>query len=242
MDRWKRTRRIQFKGEINLVTDADRQSEETIVSLLRSRFPDHQILAEEGSTGGNSGRYRWIIDPLDGTTNYAHGYPHFAVSIALEQAGTVTLGVVYDPILKELFLAQRGKGATLNGRPLAVSSVDQLIHALVCTGFPYDRSQFSATLRRWEYFVRRAQGVRRDGSAALDLCYVGAGHFDAFWEDHLSPWDAAAAALIVQEAGGQVTDFQGHAPNIYRGDLVATNGLLHSAMLEGLDRSEIAPE
>ncbi len=237
LDRWKTSRQIQFKGDINLVTDADRRSEEAIVSVLRSRFPHHQILAEEGSTGGNSDSYRWIIDPLDGTTNYAHGYPHFAVSIALERGGTVILGVVYDPILDELFLARAGEGATLNGQPLRVSNVDQLLRALICTGFPYDRTLFTNTLRRWDYFVRRAQGVRRDGSAALDICYVAAGRFDAFWEDNLFPWDAAAAVLMVQEAGGLVTGFDGGSPDVYRGDIVASNGLIHEAMLLGVRRN-----
>lgn len=241
LDRWKMARRIQFKGDINLVTDADRRSEDVIVSLLRSRFPDHQILAEEGSSGGASPRFRWIIDPLDGTTNYAHGYPHFAVSVALERAGSVILGAVYDPVLDELFLARAGEGATLNGQPLGVSSIDQLLRGLLCTGFPYDRRLFPASLRQWQYFVRRAQGVRRDGSAALDLCYVAAGRFDGFWEDHLFPWDAAAAVLIVREAGGVVTDFRGREPDIYRGDIVATNGHLHAAMLEGLARTALTP-
>ncbi|MGE5619088.1 MAG: inositol monophosphatase family protein [Sphingomonadaceae bacterium] len=233
-DRWRLARQIQYKGEINLVTDADRQAEEAIVSLLRSRFPDHQILAEEGSTGGDSHSHRWIIDPLDGTTNYAHGYPHFAVSIALERDGSIVLGVVYDPILNELFLAKAGEGAWLNGEPLRVSTVDRLVRSLLCTGFPYDRSLFTENLRRWNYFVRRAQGVRRDGSAALDICYVAAGRFDAFWENHLFPWDAAAAILLVREAGGTVTDYSGGEPDIYRGEIVASNGLVHAAMLEGL--------
>ncbi|MHB0869947.1 MAG: inositol monophosphatase family protein [Chloroflexota bacterium] len=234
LDRWKLARRIQFKGEINLVTDADHQAEEAIVSILRSRFPDHQILAEEGSTGGASDLCRWIIDPLDGTTNYAHGYPHFAVSVALERAGSVILGVVYDPVLDELFLGKAGEGAWLNGEPLGVSSVDRLLRSLICTGFPYDRSLFTESLCRWDYFVRRAQGVRRDGSAALDICYVAAGRFEAFWENHLFPWDAAAAVLLVREAGGTVTDYRGGEPDIYRGEIVASNGLVHSAMLEGL--------
>ena len=242
LDRWKTARRIQFKGDIDLVTDADHGSEKTIVSILRSRFPDHQILAEEGSTGGESTLYRWIIDPLDGTTNYAHCYPHFAVSIALERSGSVVLGVVYDPVLDEMFVARSGEGAHLNGQPLQVSSVDQLLRALLCTGFPYDRSQFPASLRRWEYFVRRAQGVRRDGSAALDLCYVAAGRFDAFWEDHLSPWDVAAAALIAREAGGRVTNFRGENVDLSQGDVAATNGLLHAALLEGLAASDLGDE
>lgn len=242
LDLWKRTRRIQFKGEINLVTDADRRAEETIVSMLRTRFPDHQILAEEGSRGGTSSSFRWIVDPLDGTTNYAHGYPHFAVSVALEVDGEVELGVVYDPILRELFTGERGGGASVNGRPLRVSSVREMLRALGCTGFPYDRSRFTATLRRWEYFVHRLQGVRRDGSAALDICYVAAGRFDVFWEDGLAPWDSAAACLIVQEAGGIVTGFRGEKPDIYRGDIVATNGMLHQAMLQGLMESGLVSD
>ena len=239
LERLSSARQIQFKGEINLVTDADRLSEETIVSILRSHFPDHRILAEEGSTGGGSERYRWIIDPLDGTTNYAHGYPHFAVSIGLEREGEMLLGVVHDPVLDELFVARLGEGATLNGRPLSVSSVDTLLRALVCTGFPYDRSRFPAILRRWDYFVREAQGMRRDGSAALDICYVACGRFDAFYEDGLYPWDMAAATLVVREAGGRVTGFDGREVDISAGDLVATNGPLHEAMLEGLRKSSL---
>lgn len=233
-----RDRQVEFKGEIDLVTDADRRSEAAVVSLLRSRFPDHQILAEEGTPGGSSPTYRWIIDPLDGTTNYAHGYPHFAVSIALERAGAVIVGVVYDPILDELFVARAGEGAYLNGRPLGVSTEGTLLRALLCSGFPYDRRLLGASLRRWDYFVRHAQAIRRDGSAALDLCYVAAGRFDAFWEDHLWPWDAAAATLIVREAGGTITDFRGGEADIYKGDVIASNGPLHAAMLEGIASSD----
>ncbi len=224
-------RQIEHKGTIDLVTDADRRSEEVVVSILRDRFPRHQILAEEGTRGGGSPDYRWVIDPLDGTTNYAHGYPHFAVSIGLERQGEMVVGVVFDPILDEMFVAEVGGGAYLNGRPLGVSKTDRLIEGLLCTGFPYDRSFFGTSLRRWDRFVRAAQGVRRDGSAALDICYVAAGRFDGFWEDHLFPWDLAAGMLIVQEAGGAVTDFQGGPPSIYRGELVASNGLIHEGML-----------
>jgi len=230
--------RVQFKGEIDLVTNADRRSERTVVSILQSHFPDHQILAEEGSTGGSSPRYRWIVDPLDGTTNFAHGYPHYAVSIALEIAGSLAVGAVYDPNLDEMFHAQAGAGAFLNGQPINVSNTDQVLRSLLCTGFPYDRSLLNGSLRHWQYFARRAQGVRRDGSAALDICYVAAGRFDAFWEDHLFPWDVAAAALIVQEAGGMVTDYGGSTMDLLGGEVVASNGHIHPAMLGGLGRKE----
>ncbi|MGI5836077.1 MAG: inositol monophosphatase family protein [Chloroflexota bacterium] len=240
LDHWKNGYAIHFKGDIDLVTDADRQAEATIVSLIRSRFPDHEILAEEGSGSGGtaSSSYRWIIDPLDGTTNYAHRYPHFAVSIAVEQAGAIIVGTVYDPVLGELFEARVGEGAYLNGRPLQVSSVDRLLRALLCTGFPYDRKLFKPCLNRWEYFIRRSQAVRRDGSAALDVCYVAAGRFDGYWEEHLAPWDVAAGVLIVREAGGMVTGLQGQEPDIYRGGIVASNGLIHAELLQGLSDAD----
>ncbi|MCL4368119.1 MAG: inositol monophosphatase [Actinobacteria bacterium] len=227
-------RHIEYKGIIDLVTDADRRSEQTVVSMLREHFPDHQILAEEGTSGGTSPRYRWIIDPLDGTTNYAHRYPHFAVSIGLERGGEMLIGVVYDPVLDELFTAQAGSGAFLNGRQLRVSRSEPLQRSLLCTGFPYDHSFLKASLRRWDQLVRDAQAVRRDGSAALDICYVAAGRFDGFWEDHLFPWDMAAGMLIAREAGGSVTDYQGLPPSVYRGELVVSNGLIHEAMLTSI--------
>ncbi len=234
LEQWKVGYTIRFKGDIDLVTDADQRAEETIVSILRSRFPNHQLLAEEGTTGGASSSYRWIIDPLDGTTNYAHRYPHFAVSIALERAGALIVGVVYDPVLDELFEARLDEGAYLNGKPLHASVVDQLLRALLCTGFPYNRELFDSCLRQWEYFVRRSQAVRRDGSAALDMCYVAAGRFDGYWEEYLAPWDIAAGILIVREAGGIVTNLQGGQPDIFHGGVLATNGLIHDAMLAGL--------
>lgn len=237
---WGKARLVEHKGVIDLVTDADKRSEEAIVASLLSRFPDHQVLAEEGTRRGSSSSYRWIIDPLDGTTNYAHGYPHFAVSIGLELDGEVIVGAVFDPMLDEMFVAQTGMGATLNGRPLQVSHVDRLVDGLLCTGFPYDRGFFPRSLRRWNHFVMQAQGVRRDGSAALDICYVAAGRFDAFWEDHLFPWDAAAGVLMVVEAGGTVSDFDGGPPDLFKGDLVASNGHLHRAMLAGLAASDPA--
>lgn len=234
LDHWKNGYAVHFKGDIDLVTDADRRSEATIVSMLHTRFPDHEILAEEGGGSPGSSIYRWIIDPLDGTTNYAHRYPHFAVSIALEREGSIVVGTVYDPVLGELFEGRAGEGAYLNGKPLRVSSVDQLLRALLCTGFPYDRKLFESCLNQWEYFIRRSQAVRRDGSAALDICYVAAGRFDGYWEEHLAPWDIAAGALLVREAGGMVTGLQGQEPDIYRGGIVASNGLIHAELLRGL--------
>ena len=241
LEQWRTGYSIKFKGDIDLVTDADQRSEQAIASILRAHFPDHQILAEEGTSGGTSSDYRWIVDPLDGTTNYAHQYPHFAVSIALERAGSLLVGVVYDPVLDELFEARAGEGAYLNGQPLRVSRVDRLLRALLCTGFPYDRGLFGPCLDRWEHFIRRAQAVRRDGSAALDICYVAAGRFDGYWEEHMSPWDVAAGVLMVREAGGMVTNFQGEQPDIYRGGVVASNGHIHSALLAGLAKSQPSP-
>ena len=235
-----RERKVEYKGLINLVTDADRRSEQTIVAILRERFPDHQILAEEGTTSSGRAAFRWIIDPLDGTTNYAHRYPHFAVSIGLEHEGRLIVGAVYDPIKDELFTARVGGGSFLNGERLRVSSTPSLIQGLLCTGFPYDRDQFGPSLRRWDEFVRNAQAVRRDGSAALDICYVAAGRFDGFWENHLHPWDAAAGVLVVREAGGRVTDFKGHPADIHRGEVLASNGLLHDEMLAVLSDAEIS--
>ncbi len=236
MDRWQEVRHVQFKGEIDLVTEADRLSEREVVSLLHARFPEHQILAEEGSMGGPSPEYRWIVDPLDGTTNYAHGYPHFAVSVGVEQAGKILAGAVYDPILDEMFVATTGGGAFLNGKPIRGSRVAELLQALVGVGFPYDRRLFGAVLSHFNYFARQCQGLRRDGSAALDLCYVASGRLDAFYEDHLYPWDLAAGVLIATEAGCTVTDYQGAPPNIYGGGIVASNGYLHTALLSGLAR------
>jgi myo-inositol-1(or 4)-monophosphatase len=231
LEEFGRERQIEYKGTIDLVTDADRRSEHVVASIIRSRFPDHQILAEEGTVGAVSGRYRWIVDPLDGTTNYAHRYPHFAVSIGVERDGKIVVGVVYDPVRDEMFVAAEGRGAFLNELPLKASTTDALVRGLLCTGFPYDHAFIGVSLRRWDQFVRRAQAVRRDGSAALDICYVAAGRFDGFWEDHLRPWDMSAAMLVANEAGGLVTDFQGRSPDVYRGELVASNGLLHADML-----------
>ena len=217
-------RTVGYKGEVDLVTEYDKRSEGLIVAAIRARFPDHTVLAEEGTTGGNDPQHRWIIDPLDGTTNFAHGYPICCVSIAYEHRGELAVGVVYDPFRDELFQAVRGQGAQLNAAPLRVSGTPDLAHALLATGFPYDRSTLGPVLEHWGRLVRQAQAVRRDGAAALNLCYVAAGRFDGFWEATLQAWDAAAGVLIVREAGGIVTDYHGAAWTLQEHAIVAANG------------------
>lgn len=231
-----RARRIRHKRSvIDLVTEMDQRAEALIVERLLGAFPDHAVLAEEsGATGGRS-EYRWLIDPLDGTTNYAHGLPIFAVSIALERAGQVELGVAYDPCRDECFVAQRGRGATLNDEAIRVSPVEALDAALLVTGFPYDiRTTAATNLPEYAALSVRAQAVRRLGSAVLDLCYVACGRLDGFWELALGPWDMAAGGLIVQEAGGRVTDVHGGPWRLEGPGILASNGLLHEAILHGL--------
>jgi myo-inositol-1(or 4)-monophosphatase len=227
------SRRIAYKGSpTNLVTEMDARVEELIVGRLAAAFPDDAVLAEErGATAGRSGR-RWIIDPLDGTTNYAHGLPTFAVSIALETAKRVDLGVVFDPNLDELFVAERGHGATLNDRPLAVSTAATLDESLLATGFPYNiREARDNNLKEYAAFSVRARAVRRMGSAVLYLAWLASGRLDGYWELRLGPWDVAAGSLLVEEAGGQVTDLTGGALDLDAPALVATNGRIHSAIL-----------
>ncbi len=227
---------IRFKGDgrRDLVTEADKRSEAYIVEAITRRYPDHRILAEEGTGTGGSGPYRWIIDPLDGTTNFAHNYPLYCVSIAVERDGETLAGVVFAPYMRELFAATRGGGATLNDRPIAVSATTDLMGGLLCTGFPYRLDGPTNNLGNWSNFVLRTQATRRDGAAALDLCYVGAGRFDGFWEFSLSPWDMAAGALVVQEAGGRVSTPAGDPYAVDGRDIVASNGHLHPAMLDVL--------
>jgi myo-inositol-1(or 4)-monophosphatase len=224
---------VEHKNPINLVTDADRLSERAIVEVIRKCFPQHQILAEEGGLKSDSrSAYRWIIDPLDGTTNFAHGYPAYCVSIGLEYDGALLLGVVLDPTRDELFVAEVGGGASLNGRRLRASSTQKLDEALLVTGFAYDiRETSQNNLDHFARFALRVQGLRRTGTAALDLCYVAAGRFDGFWELKLNPWDTAAGVLMVREAGGRVTDFSGLPFSIYGQQMAASNGHIHNAML-----------
>jgi myo-inositol-1(or 4)-monophosphatase len=228
-------RDISFKGSVNLVTNFDRQAQDQIVASLSSRFPQHDFLAEEDLSQERGSPYRWIIDPLDGTTNFAHGFPVFSVSIALMHAGEIILGVVFDPSREEMYSAVKGKGAFLNGKEIAVSSTSELDKGLLATGFPYDvRTSRRNNLDHFTNFAVRAQAVRRCGSAALDLSYVACGRFDGFWELKLAPWDVAAGILLVAEAGGRVSDFQGKTPDIFGKELVASNDRIHGEMLDVL--------
>ncbi len=232
-DQWRQARTIDYKGAVDLVTPVDREAERLIVEILRREFPDDSILAEEEARiAGAAGDYRWIIDPLDGTTNFAHGYPQVSVSIALEWQGQVTLGLVYDPLRRECFRAVTNRGATLNGAPIQVSAANELDKALLATGFPYDRRENARDyLKYFEAFLIRCQGIRRAGSAALDLCYVAAGRIDGYWEMKLKPWDIAAGALIVAEAGGSVSGFSGKPFSLSGEETLASNGLIHEEMI-----------
>jgi myo-inositol-1(or 4)-monophosphatase len=225
---------IQKKGPIDLVTAADLEAEQEFRALVTREWPAHDVLGEEQAESAPAvARCRWIIDPLDGTTNFAHGLALFCVSIALEVDGRVELGVVYDPIGEELFVAERGQGARLNGLPIAVSSRSALVDGLLCTGFPYSiREGRGSQVDVFAAFLGRARAVRRLGSAALDLCYVAAGRFDAFWEEQLHAWDIAAGALVVEEAGGRVTRYDDGPVDLFRGQIVASNGRIHTEVLQ----------
>jgi len=238
-ERYETSFEIRTKSaSIDLVTEVDHACEALIVDGIRERRPDDAILAEEGGGSDHpSAHWRWIIDPLDGTTNFAHGYPRFCVSIGVEHQGVATVGVVYDPLLDELFSAVRGGGARLNGRPLRVSAETRLDHAMLSTGFAYDvHSSTDDNLDHFAVFAKTVQAIRRDGSAALNLCYVAAGRFDGFWELKLRPWDVAAGILIVEEAGGRTSDFSGQGSCTSGLEAIASNTQLHEAMLEILQR------
>lgn len=230
---------IHFKGEINLVTDVDRESEEHILGRIRERFPDHGLLSEESPERVSPSAYRWIVDPLDGTTNYAHGYPCFCVSVAVEHGGSVVAGAVYDPLLDESFTAAAGQGAFRNGERIAVSETRDLRKSLLATGFAYDvKSPSDDNFDFFRAFVLTGQAIRRDGSAALDLCYLACGRFDGFWELKLKPWDTAAGLLILHEAGGVSTRLDGGPYDIYQPDLLASNGRIHEQMVGVLKKAK----
>ena len=235
---------LDFKGAVNPVTETDTAAETLILSRLRTAFPEHAILGEE--TGGSPWDVPgpiWLVDPLDGTNNFAHGFPHFCVSIGMMIGGELQIGVVYDPLRDELFAAQRGHGAKLNDDPVHVTSVAHLADAFLATGFGYNRRVAADNnTRRLDDFLRRSQGVRRAGSAALDMAYVACGRFDGYWESYLSPWDLAAGVLLVQEAGGRCTDYTGETAQLYSGrEVLISNGLIHDEMLRVLREGPTAP-
>jgi myo-inositol-1(or 4)-monophosphatase len=223
--------RVYFKGEVNLVTDCDNLAQKMIVEDLGGLFPEHDILAEEGLSREKGSAFQWIIDPLDGTTNYAHHFPVFCVSIGLKFEEEVRMGVVYDPSREEMFRAVKGQGAFLNDKPIRVSPTAELGRGLLATGFPYDIRQSRDNIVHFLDFIVTAQAVRRCGSAALDLCYVACGRFDGFWEKKLHPWDVAAGGLVIREAGGTTTDFLGQPMLSTCRDVLASNGLIHAQML-----------
>ncbi|HEC35557.1 MAG TPA: inositol monophosphatase [Anaerolineae bacterium] len=235
---------IGFKGEVNPVTETDMAAEALIRARLRAAFPGHRILAEEG--GGDiwqaPGPPIWLVDPLDGTNNFAHGFPHVAVSLALLADGEPVAGVIYDPLRDETFAAVAGSGTTLNGKPIYISKAKRLREAFLATGFPYDRRTASDNnTARLDHFLRRSLGVRRAGAATLDLAYVACGRFDGFWEIRLKPWDVAAGVLLVREAGGRATDFAGTSNCLSGTEIVASNGWIHEEMLQVIREGSTAP-
>jgi myo-inositol-1(or 4)-monophosphatase len=229
-----RIKQISFKGRINLVTDVDKKAEGIVIRKILSAFPDHSILSEESLPREGASEFKWIIDPLDGTTNFAHSFPFFAVSIGLEKKGGLVLGVVYDPIRNELFYAERKKGAYLNGSPIHVSRTAKLKDALVATGFAYGLKKIGDNIDNFKKMLMLTRAVRRPGSAALDFCYTACGRIDGFWELYLHPWDCAAGALIIKEAGGMITKMDGSEYSHYDKEVLATNGIIHKKMVKAL--------
>jgi myo-inositol-1(or 4)-monophosphatase len=233
-----RKRKVSLKGSVDLITEIDVRSEKFITDRITRTFPEHSILAEEGSDKETSSAWQWVVDPLDGTTNYAHGYPAFCVSIGLEVEGEMVVGAVHDPLRNETFFAARGRGAYLNRRKISVTGEKRLSSALLATGFPYDvRESKVNNLGHFARMYKACQGIRRGGSAALDLCYLACGRFDGFWELKLHPWDTAAGIVIVKEAGGRVSDFRNRKYSIYGKEILASNGKIHNQMREVLLRS-----
>jgi myo-inositol-1(or 4)-monophosphatase len=227
--------KVEYKGEVDLVTVADRQSEALILERIRAHWPHHDVIGEEGARVESGSDYRWYVDPLDGTTNFAHGFPVFCVSLALEHKGRRIAGVIYDPTRDELFTAEQGSGAYLNSEKIRVSKISNLAECLVATGFPSHKRHQNPNIFFYHQITLRTHGVRRAGSAALDLCCVACGRFDAFWEFNLNPWDTAAGVLIVEEAGGTITDFQSGPFRIESRETLASNGLVHQALLAEFD-------
>lgn len=235
------TVRVEKKGEIDLVTEVDRACEDAILAILRAHFPDHDIVTEETALERSGSRFLWFVDPLDGTTNFAHAYPFFCSSVALTMDGVPVAGAVFDPVKQELFTAERGAGAHRNGARLRVSARAELLSSLLCTGFPYDlRLDLASALRLFNRFMGEARAIRRDGAAALDLAYVAAGRFDGFWEERLQPWDLMAGALLVEEAGGRITRFDGAPLGLRADEVVAANPALHARMREVLQSARAA--
>lgn len=234
LEKFGRITKITKKGDINLVTEADLASEALIIERIKSHYPRHSILAEESGEAiviGGDSSWKWIVDPLDGTTNFAHGYPCFCVTLALEHNGDIVIGVTYDPTRNELFAAEKGQGISLNAKPIHVSVTSKLSESLIVTGFPYDFKDREDFARHLTDFLLNSRGVRRDGSAAIDMAYVACGRFDGFWEEGLNPWDVAAGVLFIGEAGGLVTDYKGSPLSIYTPPICASNGLIHDEML-----------
>ncbi len=236
LEKFGRKLNVTKKGDINLVTEADLASEKLIIERIKSYFPKHAVLAEESGAAVLDGQsaWKWIVDPLDGTTNYAHGYPCWCVTLALEHEGEIVVGVTFDPTRNELFAAERGKGASLNNKPIRVSATESLGDALIVTGFPYDFKQRENFARHLTDFLLTSRGVRRDGSAAIDMAYVACGRFDGFWEEGLNAWDVAAGVLLIEEAGGQVSYYDGSKFSVYDPPICASNGLIHGQMLKVL--------
>jgi myo-inositol-1(or 4)-monophosphatase len=226
---------IEYKGDADLVTGADRAAEKLIMEHIREQFPGHNVMGEEGTRIEKGSDYRWYVDPLDGTTNFAHGFPVFCVSMAVEHKGTRVAGVIYDPTRDELFAAEKGSGAFLNQQQIQVSKTANLAECLVATGFPSHKRHKNPNIFFYHQLTLRTHGVRRAGSAALDLCNVASGRFDGFWEFNLNPWDTAAGVLIVEEAGGKVSDFRGGPFKIESREVLASNGLVHDALLREFD-------
>jgi len=229
--------KIEYKSDVNLVTQADKESEATIIKIIKSAFPKHQILAEESGITKEESEYKWIVDPLDGTTNYAHTLPIFAISIGIEYKKEIIMGGVYNPISNELFFSEKGNGAYLNDKKICVSKVDKLEKALLVTGFPYDRREnVDYYMDVYGKFLKVSQGVMRLGAAAIDFCSVACGRLDGYWERKLYPWDQSAGMLIVEEAGGKVTDFSGNKTSCYNKQVLVTNGLIHNGMVKILKK------